>query len=85
MSLRSEGSPPGLIAWRAVICPLHDFRRVFTSSEAVFDTVEGIQDDRGNTYLYRTLLDEQGQAVVERVIQTEEVVGRARRIRYTRH
>jgi hypothetical protein len=85
VSVRSEGSPPGLIAWRAVICPLHDFRRVFTSSEAVFDTVEGIQDDRGNTYLYRTLLDEQGQAVVERVIQTEEVVSRARRIRYTRH
>ncbi len=51
----------------------------------VFDAVEGIQDDRGNTYLYRTLLDEQGQAVVERVIQTEEVVSGARRIRYTRH
>lgn len=51
----------------------------------VFDVVEGMQDRQGNPYLYGTLLDEQGQAVVERVIQTEEVVSRARRIRYTRH
>lgn len=51
----------------------------------IFDPVEGVQDDRGNAYLYGTLLDEQGQAVVERVTQTEEVVSCARRIRYTRH
>ena len=51
----------------------------------VFDTIEGIQDDRGNAYLYRTHLDEQGQTAVERVTEMEEVVSRARRIRYTRH
>src|SRR5258706_384952 len=51
----------------------------------VFDAVEGVQNDRGNPYLYRTLLDEHGQAMVERVTETEEVVSRARRIRYTRH
>ena len=50
-----------------------------------FDTREGVQDDRGNAYLYRTHLDEQGQAVVERVTEMEEVVSRARRIRYTGH
>ena len=49
------------------------------------DTVEGVQDDRGDAYLYRTRLDEQGQAVVEQLSQTEEVVSRARRIRYNRH
>jgi hypothetical protein len=51
----------------------------------IFDAVEGIQDDRGHTYLYRTRLDEQGQAVVERVTEREEVVSRARRIGYSRH
>lgn len=60
-------------------------RREVEIVKPIFDTVEGVQDDHGNAYLYRTLLDEQGQAVVERVIQTEEVVSRARRIRYTRH
>jgi len=51
----------------------------------VFDTGEGVHDDRVNSYLYGTFLDEQGQAVVERVTEMEEVMSRARRIRYTGH
>jgi hypothetical protein len=60
-------------------------QRRYEVVKPTFDAVEGVQDDRGDTYLYRTRLDEQGQAVVERVVQTEEAVSRARRIRYTRH
>ncbi len=52
---------------------------------SVLDAVEGVQDERGSSYLYVVRHDRQGQPLVERVTQTVEQMSRARRIRYTHY